>query len=237
MIEHTSRRIPAFITALVIAAITTSCGGGSSPAPAPAPASPAPVTPIAQGLLTNDQLQTSSDDNKALVDEDVASWFAINADIVRSLTEDQNFSDLAFMAQVLEEKPLVMLGESSHGVKEYSQAKVRMIKYLHEKLGYNVLAFESGMFECENVQANINSLTPRAAMVSCLFGVWHTQTLVELFDYIKQRQSASNPLRITGFDVQASSPPFRQRAGNTGQARYHRIMRWKLACSKISSGR
>ena len=42
----------------------------------------------------------------------------------------------------------MQLGESGHGVREFNLAKVRLIRFLHEEMGFDVLAFESGLFEC-----------------------------------------------------------------------------------------
>lgn len=37
----------------------------------------------------------------------------------------------------------MLLGEASHGVAESNWAKVRLIKFLHQQLGFDVVAFES----------------------------------------------------------------------------------------------
>ena len=37
---------------------------------------------------------------------------------------------------------------AGHGVREFSQTKVRLIKFLHQELGFSVIAFESSLFEC-----------------------------------------------------------------------------------------
>ena len=52
-----------------------------------------------------------------------------------------NFEALTFLDIVLKDKRIVLLGESSHGTEEYSQTKFQLIRYLHEKLGFNVLLF------------------------------------------------------------------------------------------------
>ncbi|MFK8015405.1 MAG: erythromycin esterase family protein [Gammaproteobacteria bacterium] len=195
-------------------ALATGCGGGggdSTPVATPPVAPP----PVATGLLTDAQLRTPVDASSALVDDDTATWFAQNAKIIRSLTADDDFSDLVFLRESIENKSLVMLGESSHGVREFSQAKIRLIKYLHEEQGFNVLAFEGGLFDCENAQRRLESNQPAGALRSCLFGVWQTAALAELFDYLVATQSTSTPLRITGFDVQASGEAFALRAGAT----------------------
>lgn len=209
------RSFPGSVLGSAMLCVLAGCGGGSSgddPAVAPTPVAPAPP---ATGLLTDAQLRTEDDPNEAIVDSDAAAWFAGNAKTVRSLTEDGDFSDLLFLDDLLSAKRLVLLGESSHGVEEYSQAKLRLIKYLHEQQGYDILAFEGGLFDCERSQEIIESGSPFDAMRSCAFGVWHTSTVLDLFEYVRSTRDTARPLRITGFDVQASGSQFDQRAEYT----------------------
>lgn len=210
----------------LVCSLVVACGGGGSGSsstgsqpppisaqPPPTPPSPAPP-PIQEvtGLQTDEQLRTVADANAGTVDEDAALWFSANAQIIRSLTEVVDFSDLRFLEGVLASKRIVALGESSHGVREYSQAKLRLIRYLHEELGYNVLAFESGIFDCEEAQRLLATSSARRALNACLFGVWQTQTVLELFEYVQSTQSTDSPLRITGFDTQISGAAFESRA-------------------------
>ncbi len=205
--------------AAALALLGAGCGGGgggsSTVAPPVAPAPPPAPIPPSQGLLTDAQLRTPSDAQAAQFDRANADWFAAESHIIRSLTYDQDFSDLTFLEPALANKRIVMLGESSHGVEEYSQAKLRLIKYLHEQQGYNLLAIEGGLFDCENAQKLVSAGATRAAMLSCLFGVWSTETVLELFKYVAQTQTTSTPLRITGFDVQASGSSADGRASYT----------------------
>jgi hypothetical protein len=50
---------------------------------------------------------------------------------------DNNTYDLSYLDTILKEKQVVMLGESAHGIEEYSLVKYRIIKHLHEKLNFN----------------------------------------------------------------------------------------------------
>ncbi|MGE0173384.1 MAG: erythromycin esterase family protein [Oligoflexales bacterium] len=118
---------------------------------------------------------------------------------------DDQFEDLAFLQGLLQDKRIVQLGESSHGSKEYTSGKIRLIKYLHEKQGFNVIAFESGLFECTEAWQNQESKDAVDLMRSCIFGGWHTEETLELFHYLKDQAAAGTPLALTGFDPQLSS--------------------------------
>lgn len=120
----------------------------------------------------------------------------------RPLTWSPQHDDLAFLKPLLHEKRIVALGESGHGVAQFNAIKVRMIKYLHEQLGYNLIAFEAPMAGCEAADAMIGNDTPEKVMRKCLFAVWHSSETVELFNYVAKTRAAGRDLRITGFDVQ-----------------------------------
>jgi erythromycin esterase len=134
------------------------------------------------------------------------SWARANhypVSTVQSFDGD-TFADLQFFRTVLNGRRIVQLGESGHGVAEFNHAKVRLIKFLHEQLGYDVIAFESGLYECYAANHNA-ALTAVTLMRSCIFGVWHTSEVLPLFEYIKSTQGTARPLTLAGFDTQISS--------------------------------
>ncbi|PEN47982.1 erythromycin esterase, partial [Bacillus toyonensis] len=87
----------------------------------------------------------------------------------------QTTEDLSFLKEAVQDKRIVVLGESTHGAKEMNLSKIRMIKYLHEEMGYDVIAFESGFAEASTVQQNFDNLTATEAMKQSLEGVWQTE--------------------------------------------------------------
>lgn len=207
---------------LTVTCVLFSCGGGGSsgssqsptptptPAPAPAPA-PIPSPDLTQDkLLSDDELKTPALSIEPAAPEQYVSWLEQNHHPIRSVTYDQDFSDLEFLAPLLEGKRLVQLGESSHGTKEFNHLKVRMIKYMHQQLGYSVVAFESGFFEGAVVNDDMENLSA-TQMMRFLFGVWHSNEVRELFAYVKSTQNTANPLQIAGFDVQISNQSFYNR--------------------------
>jgi erythromycin esterase len=115
-------------------------------------------------------------------------------------------TDLAFLGPLLQGRRLVALGESGHGVAEFSQAKVRLIKYLHEQLGYDVLAFESSILSCYRGEARATTLDAQSLMQDSVFGIWSTQDVEKLFAYLKETQATAHPLILAGFDVQLTTP-------------------------------
>lgn len=113
----------------------------------------------------------------------------------------QTTEDLSFLKEAVQDKRIVVLGESTHGAKEMNQSKIRMIKYLHEEMGYDVIAFESGLAEAAAVQQNFDYLTATEAMDQSLEGVWQTEEVEQLFIYMKEQKAKGKPLTLAGFDM------------------------------------
>ncbi|HYD54833.1 MAG TPA: erythromycin esterase family protein [Gemmatimonadaceae bacterium] len=165
---------------------------------------PRPAEPIDR-LLRDDELRIPDADFDSHEPAPVMDWVRANAHPIRSLSAT-TFDDLRFLEPLLRGKRIVQLGESGHGVREFNVAKVRLIQYLHEELGYDVLAFESSLFECDRAGRVADSLDAATLMRSCIFGVWHTEELIPLFEYVKRTRATKRPLLLTGFDVQTSAP-------------------------------
>jgi erythromycin esterase len=163
-------------------------------------------------LLSDAELAVVDSGAPPGVDSATAAWVRTNAHPIRSLGAS-DFSDLAFLRPLLQGKRIVQLGESGHGVREFNLAKVRLIKYLHEVLGYDVLAFESSLYACHRTGGFLTRLTAEEAMRGCIFPVWYTEELVSLFEYVRATQSTPRPLRLAGFDIQPSSASDASRSG------------------------
>jgi erythromycin esterase len=150
-------------------------------------------------LFSDGDLNTPPDQGAQPAEPEWVRWLEDHHHPIRSLTSS-DYSDLRFLESQLEGKRIVQLGESAHGVAEYNQLKVRLIRYLHEELGYSVLAFESPIYECSVA----NTVALLDELLQCPFPVWHTREGLPLFEWLtEQRQGgAAPPLRLAGFDMQ-----------------------------------
>lgn len=200
---------------LSLSFILIGCGGGGT---TPAPQQPvAPTQPpvvsapnLAQNKLLSDaEMETPPLSPAPTVNSAYANWLRDNHYPIRSITYDQDFSDLDFLKGLIGERSLVQLGESSHGTREFNHVKTRMIKFLHQEMGFNVVAMESGFFDGIHADSQRDSASADSLM-RFIFGVWQTNEVLELFQYVKETQSGTNPLRLVGFDTQISSPYYAQ---------------------------
>lgn len=135
-------------------------------------------------------------------------WLQKNAYPIEKLSPSENdlYQDLRFLKKVLKDKQVVLLGESSHGAAEFNSSKVRLIQYLHEELDYDVVAFESGQGEAYASDLNVNQKTPLQTMQDSIFPVWHTKETLPLFEYIQKEKQSKDPLTLSGFDMQPTTP-------------------------------
>jgi erythromycin esterase len=124
---------------------------------------------------------------------------------VRSIDPaDTDYSDLAGLRAAVGDARVVLLGEQTHGEATTFQAKIRLVKFLHEKMGFDVLAFESGLYDCARIWENVESggRVPDE-VVGSLFYMYATSVQMEdLFGYIQGELSSKRPLVLTGFESQ-----------------------------------
>ena len=132
-------------------------------------------------------------------------WLLKNALPIRSIDPaDDDFSDLMPLKKIIGDARVVQLGEQSHGDGATFYAKARLIRFLHEQMGFDVLAWESGFFECEEMnRALASDLPPLEAAQQGIYGIWSLGGLLApLFEYARSTLQTSRPLRQTGFDIQ-----------------------------------
>ncbi len=202
----------------VVVAWLEGCGGGGNSGTSQTPNPPdSTPNPPAQGtpdlrqqkLLSDTELGTPPIASAAGLtppSADEQAWLQENHFPIRSIVYDADFSDLSFLSNELEGKRIVQLGESSHGSGEFSAVKVRIIKYLHESLGFNVIAMESSLSGCHIQDKALDTAAPPPRTgIACAFTVWDTEDLNELARYIRATRQTAQPLRLAGFDIQDSS--------------------------------
>jgi erythromycin esterase-like protein len=118
--------------------------------------------------------------------------------------ETGNFKNFSSLKEELEGVKIVSLGEGNHYMGTTFKTKVAMIKYLHDSLNFDVIAFESGLCDCKvtNDSLQIGTST-QELFFDGLFGVWKCDEVKVLFDYLAQNDNQeNNPIDFIGIDNQ-----------------------------------
>lgn len=95
---------------------------------------------------------------------------------------------------------IIALGENTHGLGEVFKAKVDLVKFLHQELGFDLVLFESGFGDAALAWEKFDSLSPTEftnAFTSNFY--YHSEEINNLMEYVK---SQNKKLVIQGFDCQ-----------------------------------
>lgn len=98
---------------------------------------------------------------------------------------------------------IILLGEQSHGDGAVFDKKFEMVQELHENFGYNLLVFESGMYD--NFKANELYHTKKENINIFNQSVGWLYTSTEVFQELLDYMETHPELKILGFDSQEST--------------------------------
>ncbi|HWB10426.1 MAG TPA: erythromycin esterase family protein [Pirellulales bacterium] len=147
-------------------------------------------------------------------DNDRVAWLKDHAVALRSIDpNDRDYSDLQGFRRAIGESRVVMLGEQSHGDGATFLAKTRLIRFLHEECGFDVLAFESGLYDCRKAWQLLRAgeVPAHKAFAAGVFAIWsESQQVQPLIEYLHDQARGARPLELAGFDCQFTAEASRK---------------------------
>jgi erythromycin esterase len=166
----------------------------------------------AQPLIAQEQKKETLEPNQIVGRDFRVDWLKKNAVNIRTVDpKDQDFSDLAPLKKAIGDARIVMLGESTHGEGGTALGKARMVEFLHQKMGFDVLVFEGGLYDMTKVwdsikKGDVTYPALRQGVMAAWSGSEQSQTV---FDYLAANANSKRPMEIAGFDAQVTGPASR----------------------------
>lgn len=123
--------------------------------------------------------------------------------------EYRDNSDLKIFDTILKDNRVLILGENTHIDGSTSEAKSRLIKYLHENMDYNVVLYEAGQYDTwiMNEEMKHHKLKTSADSIGGL-GLfdfwWNAKESQPVIQYYQKTKTSATPVEVGGFDIQFS---------------------------------
>jgi erythromycin esterase-like protein len=121
-----------------------------------------------------------------------------------------NINNYSFLGEVLKDKRVVLLGEQTHGDGATFDEKVNIIKHLSNKLGFNTIVFESGMYENYKAWKLYSTKKANSSIYNgSIYSLWsNNQSFQRFLDHVDRRAILKDTIKIIGFDCQEKGQLF-----------------------------
>ena len=117
-----------------------------------------------------------------------------------------NKEQYSFLSPIINDKDVVLLGESIHLTREFPLVRIGMIKYLNQYHEFKVIAMEGGAADYWAAQDILFSSEKNESdfteALSAFPFIWNTPEVQKLIEYQASTLQSANPLYITAYDVQ-----------------------------------
>lgn len=130
------------------------------------------------------------------------------SEITNNATALKSTDDLKTLINSIKDKKVVMLGESTHGTKEFYEWRMAISRELIEKHGFNFIAVESDWPPCQEINAfsqNKKEVSAEATLLNFTrwpTWMWANAQVLQLIQWLKKfNQNKTGAIGFYGLDV------------------------------------
>lgn len=135
------------------------------------------------------------------------SWVGRHAQAMPAATAAEiSDAQLQAFGAAVGQARVVALGEQTHGGREEFELRLRLLRYLHEHQGFEVLLLESGVFDIALLQVAMQRGEKLEALAPGKVFYMYSKSDAGrgLLRYLDERQAGPRPLLLSGIDSQLS---------------------------------
>lgn len=140
---------------------------------------------------------------------EVLAWLKQEALPFETVQPGSGFADLRPLKAIIGPARIVALGEATHGSHEFFAVKHRLLEFLVEEMGFTTFAMEADWTGALRINEYVHTGQgdPRR-LLSNFYGVWNTQEILDLIQWIRAYNQDPTHLRkvsFYGFDMQSAA--------------------------------
>lgn len=139
--------------------------------------------------------------------EVVVAWIGDRAISLAGTDPDAPFSDLEPLRELVDDARVVVLGEATHGTREFLEVKHRIFRFLVREVGFDTFVLEASWPEAELVDAWVAGGEGDPRVLTSRLYRWflNTRETLNLVEWMREENRGRPPgerLRFGGIDVQ-----------------------------------
>lgn len=160
----------------------------------------APIIGLTLLILASRQILASENDERV-------AWLKAHAIAVATIDPaSTDLADLEPLRGILSGVRIVMLGEATRGDGSAFLAKTRLIRFLYEKLGFDVLLFDDGFYDCAHAWDEIRAGADTHQVLGHTLNPAYPEAaqFQPLINLIATHAAGDRPLAVAGLDDQMS---------------------------------
>ena len=146
-----------------------------------------------------------ADQGNQKLENTVISWLNDQAIPLVSIDPDSPSTDLEPIKELIGSARIVGMGEATHGSKEFTQARHKILRFLIEKIGFNGLILETPVEEAKRIDKYIKTGEGDARSIQNQMSYWvhDTQEYLEVIEWMKKYNSEHPDRQISfyGCDI------------------------------------